>query len=267
MHCVFFICIVEQSIMIADRILHKLELFTPISLTEMDEVKLLNRTDTKFVFSNDQLLQLLERSKNDYQILSISNQRFSNYKTVYFDTKECTFYHDHHNGKGNRYKVRMRKYVDSGLCFLEVKNKFKGRTLKSRTPIDDYELPPSATSQTFIDQVLGEQLHLSATLWNEFSRITLVNRSLKERLTIDLGLDFKLDSAQRKLNHTIIAEVKQERANRNSPMMTYLKEVGVRPMKISKYCIGCLLLDDELKGNLFKEKVLKIEKLENGVDD
>jgi hypothetical protein len=42
---------------------------------------------------------------------------------LYFDTDSKRFYHDHHNGKVKRTKIRMRNYVESNLTFLEIKKK------------------------------------------------------------------------------------------------------------------------------------------------
>ena len=42
-------------------------------------------------------------------------------------------YHRHHIGRSNRFKVRSRRYVESDLCFFEVKYRNnKGRTIKNR---------------------------------------------------------------------------------------------------------------------------------------
>ena len=40
--------------------------FAPITLDEMSSVKLMNRTDTKFVATLPKLLQLLEMAHGDY---------------------------------------------------------------------------------------------------------------------------------------------------------------------------------------------------------
>ena len=95
--------------------------FTPISLKEMEGVELMNRTDTKFVVSLDQLLSILEEVKKTYRILEVNDVRFSHYETLYYDTDEFLFYTRHHNGKKNRWKIRKRSYVDSDLSFLELK--------------------------------------------------------------------------------------------------------------------------------------------------
>ena len=89
----------------------------------MDEVKLMNRTDTKFVFEYSLLNKLMEEIKAHYYVLDIDGIRLNAYRSLYFDTEDFKFYYEHHNGKKNRNKVRYREYMDSGLCFLEIKKK------------------------------------------------------------------------------------------------------------------------------------------------
>ena len=97
--------------------------FHPITLGEMDGVRLLDRLDTKFTFNRTLLTGILEEMMKDYSILDIEGRRVSRYETIYFDTPEHLFYLHHHNGKLNRYKIRFRKYVDSGDTFFEIKLK------------------------------------------------------------------------------------------------------------------------------------------------
>ena len=112
--------------------------FEPISLTEMDRVKLMNRTDTKFAFHYDKLAFFLAEIKSHYQILTINDTNTPHYESLYFDDHQFRFFKDHHNGKGDRFKVRIRKYVESNLFFLEIKHKFKGRTDKKRIETLDF---------------------------------------------------------------------------------------------------------------------------------
>ena len=95
----------------------------------MDQVTLLNRIDTKFVFEQGLLEKVLQEIKPHYRVLDIDGVRLNSYRSIYFDTEDFKFYYEHHNGKKNRSKVRYREYIDSGLCFLEVKKKNnKGKT-------------------------------------------------------------------------------------------------------------------------------------------
>ena len=91
--------------------------FSPITLEEMDGVKLMDRTDTKFTFNINKLPTILEEAKEFYKILSVEGNRISRYKTLYFDTEDFDLYNEHHSGKLNRYKIRHRTYVESNIGF------------------------------------------------------------------------------------------------------------------------------------------------------
>lgn len=233
-----------------------------ISLKEMDGASLMKRTDTKFIIHENQLISVLETIKNDYKVLEINRDRIMTYSSLYFDTKVKKFYNDHHNGKINRTKIRIRNYVESKLFFLEIKQKDgKGKTNKSRIMVNDFETSLSEKSIKFIEKVTTKSFDLKPIVWNKFNRITLVNKTEKERLTIDLNLSFKMNNKLKNYHDLIIIEVKQERINRNSIIIKTLKNVGVLPYSISKYCIGMANLYKDLKYNNFKQKQLKINKI------
>ena len=135
--------------------------FKKITLEEMNAVSLMKRTDTKYIVNVNFLAPILEDLQKEYQVLEIDNRRIMNYSSVYFDTPEFKFYFDHHNGKVNRTKIRQRKYVDSELTFLEIKQKNgKGETNKSRIKIPDFELDLSIKSKEFISEVTGQKFDL-----------------------------------------------------------------------------------------------------------
>ena len=236
--------------------------FEPISLSQMDEVKLMNRTDTKFIFEYSLLEKVMEEIKAFYYVLDIDGIRLNAYRSLYFDTKGFKFYFEHHNGKKNRNKVRYREYIDSGLCFLEVKKKDnKGKTIKKRTKVVNIIDSLTEEGNSFVQQIMGTDDALVAKHWNKFSRITLVNKLIEERLTIDLGITFEAEQRQSQLDDTVIAEVKQEKVNYASTFMRVIKKHGVRPFRISKYCMATASLFPNLKNNNFKPKFLKINKL------
>lgn len=241
----------------------KLETFNTISLVEMDQVALMNRTDTKYVFSVETLVEVLDELKEHYYTLEIGGKRTANYRTLYFDTKDNKLFIAHQNGKLNRYKIRVREYVDSCLSFLEIKFKSnKGRTIKKRIPLESFETELSSESRAFIDSNSNlDAYHLEPMLWNFFNRITLVSKRNKERLTIDIDLSFQKQDLKKELNFLVIAEVKRE-GNSFSDFMRIIKEKHIRPTGMSKYCIGSILSNKTLKYNNFKSKLLEIKKLE-----
>jgi len=238
--------------------------FSPISLKEMEGVELMNRTDTKFVVSLDQLLSILEEVKNTYRVLEVNDIRFSHYETLYYDTDEFLFYTRHHNGKKNRWKIRKRSYVDSAVSFLELKFKSnRGRTQKQRTGIPEFGTELNGDEEKFIGHKAGIDFHLSPQVKNNFTRVTLVEPSLPERITIDLKLSFEWNNILRELKQIVIIEVKQEKRNRLSPFLQALKKRHIREESISKYCLGVAMLVPFVKKNIFKGKLIKVNKLES----
>ena len=244
---------------------HIISEFDPISLEEMDGVSLQKRTDTKFVFSKQKLINLLPKLKSFYRVLDVDGVRLALYDSIYWDTDDFKFFLDHHNEKPNRFKVRMRKYVYSDLCFLEVKHKIKGQTDKTRIRISDFEEELSEASKEFIYNCLNEDISLQYSSRNMFNRITLVSKTDKERMTLDVGLTFIGNNKKIEMPNLVIGEVKQERLNRMSKFIQILKHEMIRVERVSKYCVGNSLLFDDLKKNRFKPKLIKIEKINNGV--
>lgn len=233
--------------------------FSAISLSEMNSVSLMKRTDTKFVINNKQLIAVLETIKEEYKVLEINDNRIMNYTSLYFDTAENKFYKDHHNGKNNRTKIRQRKYVESNLCFLEIKQKNgKGETNKTRISVEDFEENLTNSSKEFITQTTKKQYDLTPSLWNGFNRITLVNLKSKERVTIDLNLSYRINDVQKEFENLVVVEVKQEKFNRKSKIVKALKLIKQHPYSISKYCIGMISLYNDLKYNIFKKKLIRI---------
>jgi len=242
----------------------KLSGFTSISLEEMNGVSLLKRVDTKFLTTNSELSKLLPLLYSDYQILEIDENRLMNYSTLYFDTKDLRCYKEHHNGKAKRHKVRIRRYVESDICFLEVKEKQNsGMTNKVRCSIDDFETDLSPKSKKFIENATKKDWELEPALHNYFKRFTLVNTQRSERVTIDTGLEYKTDSITKQFKNVVVIEVKQEKQNTRTPIYSILKSNRIRTVSFSKYCMGVANIFSGIKANKFKELNLKINQLNN----
>ena len=243
-----------------------LDLFAPISLDEMSSIRLMNRIDSKYLASENQLQRLLELARGEYMVQSINGIRQSEYRTLYLDDRFNTMYLNHHNGRLTRQKVRIRTYVDTGDHFFEVKLKNNhGRTKKKRIQLTD--------AGTYIQDGAAEFLaehtmlpitldDLSPKLGNHFRRITLVNNARTERLTIDRGLSFHNEESgvDRIMDNLVVIEVKRD-GNTYSPIQDLLREIRIFPSGFSKYCIGMALTTPGIKRNLFNERIRKIEKI------
>lgn len=235
--------------------------FDPISLEEMDGIRLMNRTDTKFVTSVDKLKALLLMAGNEYRVQEIDGKRNMNYATVYYDSSDYVFYNAHHNGHAGRQKVRVRSYVDSQLSFLEVKTKDNhGQTHKSRISATD--LPAPEALDFLRHNVRIDPQLLERKIENRFRRVTLVNRAKTERLTIDTCLEFSNLSTgmQCSLPQIAIIELKRD-GLKPSPILAMLRELRIRQSGFSKYCFGEALTNPSLRLNRMKPRLQRLMKI------
>ena len=239
-----------------------LKQFNPVSLKEMDNVKLLNRIDTKFVCSIFKLTDILSDLSNLYNVLEIDGERIMPYNTKYYDTIDFKMFYEHQNGKLNRYKIREREYVNSSLNFLEIKFKNnKNRTLKSRIEKSNDLNKFNNKESDFLDyRTPFSSNELEIKLYNTFQRITLSNGT--ERVTIDFDLKFDDGNGSKGvLPFLSIIEVKQQKYSVNSDIVKILRNHQLRPCSFSKYCIGASIIYSNLKTNRFKSKLLLINKI------
>lgn len=235
--------------------------FSPITLQEMEGVKLMDRTDTKFVFTFEELPFILNEAKDNYKVLDVNGYKISRYESLYFDTPNFDLYYNHHRGKANRFKVRCRKYVESDLNFFEVKFKSnKGRTIKDRVKQSSIDgIIKDKAEKLLREKTPMQPDKLEAKFWVNYSRITLVNKHSPERVTIDLDLTFKNADQDKTIHNLVIAEVKQDKAL-GSPFLKLMKRRHIREGSISKYCYGVISLFEKMKHNNFKLKLILLKK-------
>ncbi len=236
--------------------------FAPIQLDEMDKVKLMNRIDTKYWFHLGELQDILKNISDGYFLLNLNDECLLPYETVYYDTPCDKMFMAHHNGKLNRYKIRRRSYVSSGISFFEVKYKNnKGRTLKRRISSDFKLNDFSKQDKEFIEDCTPFSVQdLKGSLINNFSRLTLVSKEFNERCTIDLDLRFRTESKSIELNNLVIVEVKSDGRSSSSLLQKTLRDQRIKTSGFSKYCIGRTVTSNKIKRNAFKEKIRQIEK-------
>ena len=240
--------------------------FETITLEEMKSVKLMNRTDTKFVTNTSKLYQLLKMAQQDYYIQVIDGERNLDYDTTYFDTTAFDMYNMHQSGHLNRQKIRFRTYCINHLQFMEVKTKNNhGRTKKKRIEVSDMDLNDEEKRQFLHKHLRYDVEKLQPVLSNHFSRVTLVNKGMTERLTIDTGLNFHnlLNGNGKDMGQLVVIELKRDGLV-YSPVLQMLRQLRIQPHGFSKYCMGSALTgQDHLPVNRFKCKLIEINKLVN----
>ena len=242
---------------------HLLASFAPITLAEMSSVKLMNRTDTKFVTTLPKLMQLLKMAQDDYYAQEIDGERNMLYDTIYFDTNDYAMYRQHQCGHTNRQKIRFRTYVSSHLQFMEVKTKNNhGRTKKKRIEVTDMDLTDVGKREFLASHLHFDVDTLIPHMHNYFRRITLVNKAKTERLTIDTALQFHnvQTNVDRDMGPLVIIELKRDGLV-FSPVLEMLRQLHIHPHGFSKYCMGAALTNQQLPVHRFKKKLRDVERI------
>ncbi len=239
-----------------------LQSIRPISLEEMDRVELLDRVDTKYVVHEDRLPGFLEAMKDEYRILKIDQHLIHPYETLYFDTPGLDLYRMHHNGKRNRFKLRFRKYINTDITFFEIKSKTNTRrTIKKRIKVREFYQKLDEKMTSFVLTHTPGILHdFVPALLVFFDRLTLVNIHDNERLTLDLNLRYKHNDTEKHIKNLVIVEVKQQK-DALSPFRMLMKAERMPHDYLSKYCMGIISMNKEIKKNRFKQKMNSLTKL------
>ncbi len=225
-----------------------------------------NRADTKFVLREEAVFDALSDLVDDYRVLDIDGQKFTAYRTQYFDTESYALFRRHHAGAANRYKIRSRVYQNTQQSFIEIKRKSRrSLTSKLRLETPDFETELEAPARAFIDASYpGLSQALRPSLRNRFERICLVSVAESERLTIDLNIVIENGGEPQSLPGIAIAEFKQSRNGHNHRDAAFLRKMramGQRPTAFSKYCMCLLLNGNSVKHNLFRPQLRTLRRL------
>ena len=240
----------------------------PISLDEMSAVKLMNRVDTKYVADDLTVAKLFSLIKEEYYVQEIEGKRIAAYDSIYYDTVDNHMYIIHQDKKLKRDKLRVRNYVDTGNYFCEVKHKNNhGRTKKKRIEVGENvfaDLKSDEAVREFVENQLPDYDFdgFVKKLSTSFERVTVVNKGKTERITIDFNVRFHNfeNGNETGIAPLVIMELKRD-GRCESFFQKTLFDMRVKPLSISKYCIGRALTDKTLKQNRFKKKIIKLEKL------
>ncbi len=254
------------------RVSELLEKFPEITLSQMDSIRLMNRIDSKYLTDSVAIYDILQDALDcGYRVFTQDERRLHEYDSFYFDTGDLKMFSDHRRGKADRQKVRTRHYVGTEQYYLEVKRKNNhGRTKKKRIPLPSQAFADFRQSSQAISWLEGRTPFapesLTPSLETSFKRITLVNRALTERLTIDLDVKFlnlrTLSPAD--LGQAVIIELKQD-GRLHSQMQDILLSHRVKKERISKYCIGVTLSDPDVLPGRFKLKIRQIERINKNI--
>jgi hypothetical protein len=251
-----------------ERVLEHLSAFSRSSLEDAKAMAFLNRFDTKFVLRAETVPDFLEGIKNDYSVLQVTDSPAQSYRTVYFDTPDLLCFNLHHNKRARRFKFRTRKYLSNGKIYNEIKQKLNtGKTIKFRQRRDEFaaEELPHIPALPVLDDLYNFDEHFAALMRKNgylienlcpsllvfFSRVTFLNKSFPERMTLDFGLGYGYEGEEWSLYDTAIVELKREKGPERTVSQNYFRSIHKNPSGFSKYTIGISLTHKDAKKNRF----------------
>ena len=243
-----------------------------VSLAEVNrQARLLTRVDRKYLLRldvesdaralGDMLPFLLEKGGAR---LEIDGTLASRYRSTYLETPDNVSLTGAATGAGNRFKVRLREYLDSGEAFMEVKTRLGSETVKRRVHFsepgaDEPVLERTQRVSAFVrDEVLAaggldnaEQVRtLRKCVEVQYSRATLLLPGDAARVTIDTDLTARLlgpwrDKAKRQAigyKGLVVLETKTA-PGAGSVVDDFLSAREIHPVRFSKYATSRVLLD------------------------
>jgi hypothetical protein len=257
----------ESSNMYTKRISAALNSLQPIGLDEINSLQLMNRIDTKYVFPIRRLDDLISNLDGNYRVLEICNMKGLPYSTIYMDTPEYLFYHQHVRGELDRIKIRFRSYRSSGTTFLEIKRKTnKNRTVKYRIENDFSSGSFDEKAVSFLKEHTNIDCNqFNQVLVNHFTRTTLIGLESDERITLDYNISFSdtENGSTVEMPYLAVAELKKKKNSSYSPFKLLLKKSAIYPTGFSKYCVGLSILNNSVRKNRTKPSLLQLKKIEN----
>lgn len=228
-----------------------------IGLDDLDaQAGLLSRVDRKYLLPVHRLTELVDALGGDWAVLDIDGRRVFGYESTYFDTPDLLTYRAHLQGRRLRFKVRVRTYLDSGQSMLEVKLKGqRGLTVKERTRhVGERRDHLGVEGESFVGRCLMKAYGqarppgLRPVLTTVNKRLTMVALTHEARLTVDLGVTGS-DGTREVIMKPGYVLVESKAGPSGSEADRILRAIGVRPLSVSKYCVGVAVLRQELPSN------------------
>lgn len=239
-----------------------LENYHTVSLEEVMRASLAERMERKYIFPAGLLPDILLQLREDFDLMVAGNQTVQFYESVYFDTPSFSTYLNHHNGIGDRYKIRLRKYHSTSACFLEIKHRIvTGKVIKKRVEVPNLTAELPSYTEFICHNSPYHPKELEEKIRSYYYRITLVNKILEERATFDYGLIFTNWTEKKDFSPIVIAELKFSKELRRPSCQSLLRSYHIKSTSISKYCTGIASLYPDVRKNRFKQKLRKINRI------
>lgn len=239
--------------------------FEIVSSDDIEMSGFRKRFITKYLVPVHLLDTLIGECRSKYKLLERCGELQSEILLEYYDTAGLKFFNDHVNGKLKRVKVRIRRSCKTESHVWEIwMRKSKGRMVKKRFPINCSNLEFEEKAGIMVSKYAGIDFNsLAPALLSRFKRITLLDPEASERITIDSQISFaspKHPERHRPVDGLVIVELRKRR-KAGSFLAEILALHNIRPIKISKYCLGISLTNRYAKTNSYKPIIRNIEKI------
>ena len=249
-----------------------LEGLAPVALAELDQrAALQTRVDRKYVVPEADVPLLLADLTG--RVLEIEGRRSFGYASTYVDTPDLASYRGAAHRRRRRFKVRTRRYVDTGGAWVEVKTRgARGSTVKQRLALADDGLGPDrlgAVELAFVGAALREggvtdvdPTTLTPVLHTAFERSTLLlpagATGGPTRATLDTGLRWaRPGGGHAEAGPVLVVETKAAPGIAGE-LDRRLWALGHRPARVSKCCVGLALLTPGLPANRWHRAVPRL---------
>ncbi|WP_327225836.1 VTC domain-containing protein [Streptomyces platensis] len=189
-----------------------------------------------------------------FAALCINGRRWFRYHSVHYDTPDLRSFHDARQGRGRRYRIRERRYADTGERQFEIKlTGRRGETITHRQPLLPDAAALDAAPRGFLAAVLDRSYglaapaHLLGTVETEYLRATFVADG--QRITCDAALLCRDPATGRTLRADGgLLLVGTRTAGRPTEADRLLAGFGVPAAGFTKYCGGLSALRPDLVG-------------------
>tara|TARA_B100000780_G_scaffold186516_1_gene130987 strand:- start:3401 stop:4114 length:714 start_codon:yes stop_codon:yes gene_type:complete len=236
----------------------------------------MNRREEKFLIPNDWCDPISKTLDKEYKVLEINGNRKFEYANLYFDTPDNICLNDHIRERKVKYKIRIRSYVNSNICFLEIKEKnVHGRSVKIRVKrtSEKWDSPLTDSEKLFLSERVPFASDLGPVLYIRYSRFTIAHLDRGERITFDTNLTYTSiqNEVYKPLQGLSIVELKQEETDRRSPLFVFLRNRPERTaplgriIKISKYVLGRLSADNRLPPRTYLSNLKVLKRANNAI--
>lgn len=223
-----------------------------VSLVDLNAAAALQtRKDRKYIVPIATLPSILR--SDGLRVLSIDDKQTFRYESVYFDTPSLVTYRAAAQRRRHRFKVRTRSYLDSGMCWLEVKTRNRrGLNNKARLQYDIVHraklTPAGIAFVSSFDRIVPVSGRLRPVITTRYNRTTLLDQETDSRVTIDTNVEWETpDGARTGLDGLAIVETKTD----GPPCVIdhRLWRAHYRPTKVSKFGTGLAALSPGLPAN------------------